>query len=376
MKSAATKPTKNEHVITILRAARRARIPVLLWGDPGIGKSASVEALAELDGLHCEVVLGSIREPSDFAGLPVVTTHGVVMEAPAWAKRAAAAEGGAVVFLDELSTAAPSTQSAMLRVVYDRVVGDLALPDHVTIVAAANDPDSAANGWELAPPMANRLLHLDVGPDSKVFIQGMTLGWGSVIPDASGAEQSAPSDAAVAKARAEVAAFIQSHPQLLHTMPANESEAGRAWPSPRTWEFAATILPYLPDEAVLTAVAGLVGEGAALTFLTWRKNADLPDPTKVLDDPTCFDWTAKADRVHAVLTGVCAVVAVDGSKAAWAKGWAVLAACVGANAADNAAEAARTLTRCRPDKALFPASAKVFLPVLKRAGLAEGLKAA
>src|SRR5262249_50525533 len=74
-------------LVTVLRAAGRAGVAVCLWGDPGIGKSALIQAAAAADDVPCEIVIGSLREPSDFAGLPVVTDDGVRLEPPSWAKR-------------------------------------------------------------------------------------------------------------------------------------------------------------------------------------------------------------------------------------------------------------------------------------------------
>ncbi|MBV9543593.1 MAG: AAA family ATPase, partial [Chloroflexi bacterium] len=74
-------------LVTVLRAAGRAGVAVCLWGDPGIGKSALIQAAAAADDVPCEIVIGSLREPSDFAGLPVVTDEGVRLEPPSWAKR-------------------------------------------------------------------------------------------------------------------------------------------------------------------------------------------------------------------------------------------------------------------------------------------------
>ncbi len=137
--------------VVSLSIAIQARIPVLAWGPPGVGKTATITAVAEALGLPVEVVIASVREPSDFAGLPVIRDDGVRMEPPAWARRLAAA-GRGIVFFDEVSTAPPAVQAALLRVVLDRVVGDLALPSGVAIVAAANPPEQAAGGWDLSPP--------------------------------------------------------------------------------------------------------------------------------------------------------------------------------------------------------------------------------
>jgi MoxR-like ATPase len=41
-------------------------------------------------------------------------------------------------------------QAALLRVVLERTVGDLSLPADVAVVAAANPPEQAADGWDLS----------------------------------------------------------------------------------------------------------------------------------------------------------------------------------------------------------------------------------
>lgn len=60
--------------------------------------------------------------------------------------------GAGYLFLDELSTAPPAVQAAMLGVALERRVGDLVLPRAVQVVAAANPPERAADGWDLSPP--------------------------------------------------------------------------------------------------------------------------------------------------------------------------------------------------------------------------------
>src|SRR5919206_4227820 len=146
--------------VAALAIAVAARVPVLLWGAPGTGKTSVVRALAEAAGWPCETVIASIREPADFAGLPIVTgsVHAddvaVAFAPPAWARRLRSAERG-LLFFDEISTAPPAVQAALLRVVLERTVGDLALPAGVAVVAAANPPEQAAGGGGLSPPPAH-----------------------------------------------------------------------------------------------------------------------------------------------------------------------------------------------------------------------------
>ena len=90
----------SESVRTALAIAVGARVPVLLWGGAGLGKSSAVREMAAGAGLCCETVIASIREPSDFAGLPVVAEDGkaVSFAPPSWAQRLSDA-GSGVLFL-------------------------------------------------------------------------------------------------------------------------------------------------------------------------------------------------------------------------------------------------------------------------------------
>ena len=96
--------TDQATALEALSVAVAARVPVLLWGGPGTGKSSAVRDLAAAMGWPCEVVIASIREPSDFAGLPVVSDGLVRFAPPRWAERLSSA-GLGILFLDEISTA-------------------------------------------------------------------------------------------------------------------------------------------------------------------------------------------------------------------------------------------------------------------------------
>jgi AAA domain (dynein-related subfamily) len=357
--------------VEALGVAVAARVPVLLWGAPGTGKTSVIRAMAAAMGWPCETVIASIREPSDFAGLPVVVGEGVRFAPPAWARRLAAA-GRGLLFLDELSTAPPAVQAALLRVVLERVVGDLELPDEVAVVAAANPPEQAADGWDLSAPLANRLCHLAWDIDPRAVADGLAGGWAAPeIP------QLPPDWAAeLGLALALVAAFLHARPALACAPPANADAAGRGWPSPRTWEMAARLWAASgaagsAEEARSALVRGAVGEGAGVEFLAWLAEMDLPDPEVVLADPAAFRLPARGDRAYAAVAAVAAVVAADPTPQRWAAGWQVLGKAA-ESAPDVAAVAARTLARCRPDGATLPAEVHLFAPVLRDAGLLRG----
>lgn len=354
-------------LLSVIEAAGIAGVATCLWGDPGIGKSSLIRALAAHSGRVCETVLGSLREPSDFAGLPVVTEDGVRFEAPTWAKRlAAASDDGGYLFLDELSTATPSVQKAMLSVVLDRTVGDLRLPNSIRVIAAANDPERAADGWDLTPPLANRFLHVDYTPSPSDWLDGIIADFPMPAMDPLGPLNTTTR----ALARAEVAGFLHTRVELLHDFPTNEHSSGRAWPSRRSWTMLADVIAQTTtDAATELAAVGLVGPGAAMEFLTWRATADLPNPEALIEDPEAYDWDSLTpDRAWAALSSVVALSTSRG-KGAWTKGWKPLAVAAEHNLASVAAACARSMLLARPEGARPPASVKRFAPALIDAGL-------
>lgn len=170
-----------------------------------------------------------------------------------------------------------------------------------------------------------------------------------------------------------MAGFVTARPALAIEVPSDAAGAGRAWPSPRTWEMAARLLAAAEgagvDELVRSLlVRGAVGQGPGVEFLTWLVEADLPDPEAVLAAPDTFELPTRGDRAYAALTSIAAAVASRPTPERWAAAWEVFGAAAEA-APDVAAVAARTLVRCRPPGASVPPQVAAFAPMLRDAGL-------
>ncbi|MEV4414486.1 AAA family ATPase [Catellatospora sp. NPDC049609] len=375
---AATRAWRSEPVsdprVEALALAVSANLPVLLWGEPGIGKSASLQQLAAGLGVPLETVIASVHEPSDFAGLPIVgddpARDGVPMAPPDWAVRLART-GRGLLFFDELSSAPPAVQAALLRVVLERRVGSLELPASIRIVAAANPPASAADGWHLSPPLANRFVHLHWTHDPRTVARGLAGTWPAIeVPTV----QPGRMASAVAKARGTVAGFLTARPGLVHHLPGDADSRGGAWPSPRSWEMALRLLAFhlatdTGRDALATALIGAVGDGAGLEFSTYLEELDLPDPERVLADPAAFALPERGDRQLAFLTAVVAAVQARTTHQRWDAGWVVLAKAVDAGVPDVAARAALDLAALRDTDWPVPPAIDAFVEVLSLSGM-------
>lgn len=314
----------------ILRAALFTPGPRGLWGQPirivgspGTAKTDIVTQVAAQAGLHVVVVLASLRDPTDFLGLPVVRDGQVSYAPPDWVHEVSAHPSSAV-FFDEINTCSPATQAALLRVVLDRIVGNFKLPPTVRILAAQNGVDEAAGGYDLAMPLANRFGTLVDwgGPDVEEW-SAWLVGSGSqgtvsrAVADVE-AEQSRVMKAwpvEYARASGIVSTFVRRKPSLLHSQPAAGSpQASLPWPSRRTWAMAtralaASRIHSLSEAETDRYVGSFVGLTAVVELRSFLTNLDLPDPAELLDGVVSFSYNKnRLDRTMAVLSACAGLV--------------------------------------------------------------------
>jgi MoxR-like ATPase len=305
-------------------------LPLLLWGAPGVAKTATVRAVARALGWHCEVLSPGERGEGAFGVTPVPdkSKSGTVLRypPPEWVEALRREDGveEGLVFLDELNTAPPALQPALLGAIQERRVGGHTLGPRVRVLGAANPVSQAAGGWDLAAPVANRLGHIDwPAPDA--------VEWGEWLIGGATAEAArdphleeemvrAAWPTAWALASGQVSAFLHRRPELLHKMPQDGDPAqSRAWPSPRTWEYATRALAgarihTLDDAETEELVAAFIGTAPAGELMVWLAEQALPDPAKLLDGEA--EWAPdfeRLDRTEAVLGACTALVVPQGA---------------------------------------------------------------
>jgi len=292
-------------------------LPLVIWGPPGIGKSTMIEETGASLGLDVAPVIPATNQPEDFAGALIPDGKGGATRISLIdAVNSLSDKGSGILFLDEISCARPAVQSALLSLVLYRRCGEMQLPPPVRILAAANPPEEAAGGWDLEPPMANRFAHCDARvPTVDKWSNWMISGAQPNLTPLKNGEDTVRKNWPTVRPKAvgTFIGFMKKRSSLLYKMPEEGDPArSRAWPSPRSWEFAmrasATCAALGASEEVeMELIGACVGTGAMTEFIAWRKKADLPDPQKVLEKGWKPD-KRRLDRTLAVYSSIISFV--------------------------------------------------------------------
>jgi MoxR-like ATPase len=151
--------TTTKKAVTILT---QADIPCVLWGLPGVGKTAWVSELTHFLGMNENPpMLTADCEPSLIMGImyPAEDNKSLVRLAPEWAIKSSK-EPNHLWFFDEISNADGATQATLLTAIQDRIVAGVKLHPTTRFIFAANPPEISPNGNNMSPPLANRLCHI------------------------------------------------------------------------------------------------------------------------------------------------------------------------------------------------------------------------
>jgi hypothetical protein len=306
----------------------KARIPAMLVGAPGTGKTATIRMLAQRMGYELITVIGSQMEPTDVAGLPqgrhLGTTaegepiYGTVNLAPWWQVKIMMKKK-IVLFMDEFSNTSGATRAALLTMFQSREFpnGDL-MPPETIIVGAMNPVEQAADGYELDKPTTNRMLFIPWRTAHEAWYSGMEKAWGlkvSVLETAW---------------RSKIVGFIKSSPGWLHKEPDEESVGDvfginpndysemavyrYAWPSRRSWDnLARGLAAAVADPVVQDAVMqGLVGHAAAAAFRDWLLRNESFNLDEILADPDSINWKKlSVNDLNLILRGLMDSMEVD-----------------------------------------------------------------
>ena len=252
-----------QSAIAAIKTALKVRRPVMLHGAPGIGKSDIIHQIGkELNRPVIDIRL-ALYDPSDIKGFPYFDPKSQSMK---WAPSSELPKdefSNAIVFYDELVSAAPAVQAAAYQLILNRRVGEYHLPEGADQIAAGNRASDRGVVYKMPAPLANRFIHLELKVDVDQWI-----------------------DWALAKGlHKDVVGYVSHMKQDLFTF--DPKSSGHAFATPRTWEFVSQILAMedeIGEETALDLISGTIGDGLAVKHSAFRKHsAKLPKAMDILE---------------------------------------------------------------------------------------------
>jgi hypothetical protein len=252
----------------------------MLWGPPGVGKSASLATIMSNveQSTGKKVVITDVRlllfNPVDLRGIPVPNAEKTLAKwlKPEMFQMDSSEKVINILMLDEISAAAPSVQAAAYQITLDRKVGEHKLPDNCYVICAGNRMQDKSVAYKMPKALANRLTHFDIGcelEDWKVWAMKNQID-------------------------SKIIGYLNFKPTALYSF--DPSSDDNAFPTPRTWEMTDNYLQiYGSLDSAFNCIAGCLGLGTAgefkrycSVFLNLPRVEDIFDGKKV-DMPTKSD---------------------------------------------------------------------------------------
>lgn len=282
---------KPSMLVNAVEAAIACDIVPILWGPPGIGKSALIKAIADKCGYDLLIGHPAVDEPTDWKGLPMPTADSKSAQFLPYGNLLAMLDGSVkkptLFFFDDLGQSPQSVQAALMQVIHGREINGKKISDKIRFVCASNRETDRAYVQRLITPIAGRCIHLDYEVDIDDWCA-----WAlPVLP-------------------VETVAFIRFSPESLLVFDPASKEKAQA--QPRTWEFAGRLTAHgLPQAIEYEMYKGTVGEAQAAKYCAFLKIfRELPNPDAVIMNPQGADVPKSLDVIYA-LCGALARKATD-----------------------------------------------------------------
>jgi len=229
----------------------------LLVGEAGIGKTTMIYDIAVELGLPLVDLPVQLMNPEDLLGLPLIKDGKTEFTLPAWFP-----SRPSVIFLDEINRASSRIRGALLKLLYEKTVAGVRLPQGTLLAAAMNPPtdDYAVDELDDAA-LLSRLVPVELGVNVADWLAYMEAKSGNNL----------------------VIGFIKAYPEWL----LGGANDPLPRPNPRTWEKISHILNGLSDEVkeeFLTSLLNkMVGVKAQAAFTKFVEGLKSFDPKAVFD---------------------------------------------------------------------------------------------
>lgn len=281
-------------------------VPACAYGDPGVGKTETLRALAEATSRLFYSYELSRCQPEDLQGFPIVDEYLHLGEKYKYMRfvpdeRLLKCElEASLLLMDEITNVVAAKQAPALNLVSRGL-------NNCWMYMACNPIENAADGQPLTPPFINRIWYGPWEVDEEAQDWGLTHmlqypepeiplvpadymkfqpKWGNLVKD-----------------------YFSYNPKDRNACPKKEEAKHKPWPSSRTWNHVTRCLAGVDAVGASDAVRddvikGLVGETAGVSFIKWIEQLKLPKPEDILADAGSFSMPKRYDIAKAILEGV------------------------------------------------------------------------
>lgn len=170
------KESVNSSIFFALKNSETSGVPCLLCGNPGCGKSTTVELFAKIRGYDIVVLRGSTMSETEVMGFDAVNQKKDSVETqhcrPTWYTRLleSSAKGKkTLLFIDELTCCSQYIQSSLLNLIFERRVDAEKLPDDCLIVAAGNSINNMTGEFQTLSALWNRFCIFNITMDENAL---------------------------------------------------------------------------------------------------------------------------------------------------------------------------------------------------------------
>ena len=285
---------KPSELVQVLKILVPQKMPVLIQGPPGVGKTAIADLVCT--ELRYDLIISHpvVDEPVDYKGMPHVSATTESNPTASWipygqVRQLIEAKKPTIWLIDDLGQAPLSVQAALMQWIHrdSRTLNGQRLSEHVSIVACTNRREDRAGVSGFLEPVKSRfasILQLDVDHHE----------W---------------TDWATGRLPPELIAFIGFRPELL-SKPVPSGDLKQS-PSPRGWESVGLLhrhIAALPSNLRLEIITGAVGEAAASEYAGFLQVFhELPEFDDIVARPKKAEVPVHAHTLYAL----CGMLAMD-----------------------------------------------------------------
>ena len=172
---------KNQ-LFKLLFGLYHTKIPTMIWGNPGGGKTSTVTFLGKTLGMPTEIRSGNKSDPTDFSGIPYLiegkgegSEKTLKFSEPKYVQIMKGSPDG-ILFFDEITTCSPVIQVALLSIIQDCQFGEFEIPRTIYRVAAGNY-NNITGTHNMSLALMNRFCHIFYDMDINFFMDGFVSGW-------------------------------------------------------------------------------------------------------------------------------------------------------------------------------------------------------